>query len=100
MIEIRKGLEKKLLDLNFEKHNDEDGDITYTVRISSMEKTREYMLALTLDQDKDAVVFSIVGNDFNNDANLIRLAAFSKGVLDKDESVIAYIKRAYDLFKV
>ena len=100
MIEMKKSLEKKLFDLNFTKHDEEVQDITYTVKIPSMEKTREYILAITLDQDKDAVVFSIVGNDFNNDANLIRLAAFGKGVLDRDESVIAYIKRAYDLFKV
>ena len=100
MIEMRKGLEQKLFDLHFVKHDEEDTDIIYTVKIPSMEKEREYMLALTLDKDEDAVVFSVTGRDIANKVNTIRLAAFDKGVLDRDESVIAYIKRAYDLFKV
>ena len=100
MIKMRESLEQKLFDLNFVKHNEKDADIIYTVKIPSMEKEREYMLALTLDKDEDAVVFSVTGRDIANKVNTIRLAAFSEGVLDKDDTVIAYIKRAYDLFKV
>ncbi len=94
-------IEKDLLKMNFKKKVFKESNMTtYTVGIMSYEKDRHYLFSMTLDRDEKAIVFSVTGNSINGQPSNIRLAAFNDTILKNKNSVIAYIKRAYDLLKV
>lgn len=98
-IKISKDLEKDLLEMNFRKHEHED-TTDYVVTIPSQEEKRRYLLVLTLDHQRKAVVFSIAGKDFTDETQVIRLAAFKESFLEKRENIKDYIKKVYELLRI
>ena len=96
-----KEVEKELFEMNFQKKELKEANMTnYTVGIPSYEKERHYLFSMTIDHDKEAVVFNVTGKSITGQPSNIRLAAFNETILEKKDSVISYIKRAYDLLKV
>lgn len=99
-MKMRKSLEKILFELNFKKREEDEVSTDYTVNISTHEKDRKYTLVISLVKKLNAVVWSIVGKDLNNETQVLRLASFKPSFLDNDDKVIDYIKRVVDLFKI
>lgn len=99
-MKMRKSLEKILFELNFKKHDEDTVSTDYTVNISTNEKDRKYTLVISLVHNINAVVWSVVGKDLNNETQVLRLASFKPSFLDNDEKVLDYIKRVVNLFKI
>lgn len=99
-MKMRKSLEKILLELNFKKRDEDEVSTDYTVNIATNEKDRKYTLVISLVHKINAVVWSVVGKDLNNETQVLRLATFKPSFLDEDKKVIDYIKRVVNLFKI
>lgn len=99
-MKMRKSLEKFLFELNFKKREGDDVSIDYTVNIPTNEKDRTYTLVISLVHNLNAVVWSIVGKDLNNETQVLRLATFKPSFLDNDKKVLDYITRVVNLFKI
>ena len=99
-MKMRKSLEKILFELNFKKRGADEVSTDYSVNIPTNEKDRTYTLVISLVNKLNAVVWSVVGKDLNNETQVLRLASFKPSFLDNDEKVIDYIKRVVNLFKI
>lgn len=99
-MKMKKNMEKFLFELNFKKREEDDVSTDYTVNIATNEKDRKYVLVISLVHNLNAVVWSIVGNDLNNESQVLRLASFKPSFLDNDKQVLDYITRVVNLFKI
>ena len=55
---------------------------------------------ISLVHNLNAVVWSVVGKDLNNETQVLRLASFKPSFLDNDKKVLDYITRVVNLFKI
>lgn len=99
-MKMKKSMEKFLFELNFKKREEDDVSIDYSVNIPTNEKDRKYTLVISLVHNLNAVVWSVVGNDLNNEPQVLRLATFKPSFLDNDKKVLDYITRVVNLFKI